>query len=94
MLSKNPPDELHCHQIPVQGLCATGAALPAWEPVRQLIIDALEEVLFIQTGVDRLALRDGLISPISWQLRVQIIRVLVSHGLLSTAIWILCNEQR
>ena len=58
---------------------AAHTATPGWVPARQLIIDLLEEVLDIQKGVKQLAERDGLISPVGWQLRLQIAYLLVSY---------------
>ena len=55
------------------------AATPGWQPARQLVIDVLDEVLDIQTGVEQLAERDQLISPIGWRLRLQIVSLLVSR---------------
>ena len=59
-----------------------GAADSSCQPARVAIVDSLEEILDIQKGIEEITQREeGLISPISWRLRLQIVKVLVSQSM-------------
>ena len=52
-----------------------------------MIVDVLEEILDIQKGVEDITQwQKGLISPVSWRLRLQVVKLLVSLSCLVSRI--------